>query len=62
MLLKKGQLSILVANILAVSIFSAVFLSQINYEFMIYVGVILFFFFLILSTNRKVNYPNIVLW
>ena len=62
MLIKKGQKPIIVVNIIAVIIFSFIFLSHKNYEFIIYIGVILFFMFLILKTNKKINYPNNVLW
>ncbi len=62
MLVKKTQLPILVVNILSLIVFTFVFLSKKNYEFLIYVGVIVFFLVLILFTNNKVNYPNIVLW
>lgn len=60
--LKDGQKSILIANILAIIIFTFMFLSRGNFEFVIYVGVIIFFMGLILFTNDKVNYPNPVLW
>ncbi len=62
MLLKKGQLPILIVNAVSLVFFSFIFLSRRNYEFIIYIGVILFFLFLILYTNNKVNYPNSALW
>ena len=62
MLLKKGQLPILVVNACALAIFSILFLSRKNYEFLLYIGVIIFFLALILGTNKKVDYPNSVLW
>jgi len=62
MYIKKGQIPILIVNILSLIIFSIIFLNRKNYEFMIYIGVIIFFLFVILSTNRKVDYPNGVLW
>jgi len=37
-------------------------MSRKNYEFVMYVGVIVFFFILIIITNRKVVYSNTVLW
>ena len=33
-----------------------------NYEFLLYVGVIVFFLVIIILTNKKVNFPNVVLW
>jgi uncharacterized membrane protein YjdF len=61
-LLKKGQLPILIFNACALLFFTALFGSRKNYEFLIYIGVIIFFLCLILATNHKVNYPNSVLW
>jgi uncharacterized membrane protein YjdF len=60
--IKKGQMRIVIVNAISLIIFSFIFLSRKNYEFIIYIGVILFFLFLILYTNKKVNYPNNVLW
>ena len=42
--------------------FTIFYLSKKNYEFLLYVGVIVFFLVLIILTNPKVNYSNIVLW
>ena len=39
-----------------------IFLGRKNYEFIAYVGIIILVFFLILSTNKKVNYPDFALW
>lgn len=61
-ILKKGQLPIVLANAFVLLIFIFIFLSKQNYEFLIYVGVIVFFFALILLTNKKVGYPNSLLW
>lgn len=61
-MLKKGQKLILLVNLIGIIAFTFLFLSRQNYEFLIYVGVIIFFLALILFTNQKVNYPNIVLW
>jgi len=62
MYLKKGQIPIFVVNLIALVIFAIIFLSRKNYEFMIYIGVIVFFLLLIVYTNKTVNYPNSVLW
>jgi len=60
--IKKSQWPILIVNLIAFAIFTTAFLSRENYEFVIYVFVILFFLLLILATNKKVEYPNDVLW
>jgi hypothetical protein len=62
MYLKKEQMPILIINIIALVIFSIIFLWRKNYEFMIYIGVIVFFLILILSTSKKISYPTGVLW
>ncbi len=62
MFLRKGQGLILLLNLLTVIIFSFIYISNKNYEFIIYVGVIIFFFALILYTNKEVFYPKSVLW
>lgn len=60
--IRKGQPLILAFNVAALSIFSVVFMSRENYEFLTYVGVTIFFMALIILTNRKVYYPNFMLW
>jgi len=60
--LRKGQLPILIVNLIYLLIALFVFSGRKNYEFIFYIGVIVFFFALILLTNKKVVYPNIVLW
>ena len=61
-MLKKGQGPIATVMAIALAFFSIYFWSAKNYEFIIYIGVIVVFAALILSTNKKVNYPNNVLW
>ena len=60
--LKKEQYPLLVINALGVIIFTLIFMSRRNYEFLLYIGVIIFFFVVILATNRKVDYPLALLW
>ena len=62
MQLKKGQLPILVVHGIVLVIFTIIFVSRKNYEFIAYVGVILTAMFLILYTNDRVDYPNSLLW
>jgi len=59
---RKGQLPILFANLVALIIFGFGFISRKNCEFIIYIGVIVFFILLIIHTNKKIYYPNPVLW
>lgn len=60
--IRKGQPLILAFNFAVLSIFAVVFMSRENYEFLTYVGVTIFFMVLIILTNRKVYYPNFMLW
>lgn len=62
MLVRKEQRPILLVNACALLAFTALFVSRRNYEFLLYVGVIVFFLVLILATNRRVSYPAHVLW
>ena len=43
-------------------VFGAFYLLRQNYEFIIYVGVLILLLAVVLGTNRKVCYPNGVLW
>ena len=62
MLVRKGQIAILVSILCALAVFSVHFVTRKNYEFIIYVGVIVFFLVVFIVTNPKVYYPNSVLW
>ena len=62
MLIKRNQIPILIVNLALLTVFIILFLSKKNYEFIIYVGVIIFFLLLIIVTNKKINYPNSILW
>lgn len=62
MFARKGQLPILAFNIVLLVSFSIYFISSGNYEFMIYVGVIVFFLAVFIFVNNKVYFPNAVLW
>jgi len=60
--IRKGQMTILVTNLLILAVFSVIFINRANYEFLAYIGVTLFFMILIAFTNKKVYYPNFLLW
>ena len=62
MFLKRSQWPIFIINLIYLGIAFFVFNSRKNYEFIMYIGVVVFFLLLILFTNKKVNYPNIILW
>lgn len=61
-MIKKGQ-GVVFAFALAYTLFFCVFyLMQKNYEFIVYLGVVMGIIWLILATNEKVNYRNDILW
>jgi len=62
MFIKKSQIPIMIFTLIYLLIAIIVFSSRRNYEFIMYVGVIVLLFVVILFTNKKMNYPNIVLW
>jgi len=59
---KKGEKQILWTNLIAIILFTIIYFIQKNYEFIIYVGVIVFFFALIFRNLRVIKYPNFVIW
>ena len=61
-LIRKGQLPILITILVMLFAFSVYYIARKNYEFILYISVILFFFVLILFTNNRVNYSNTSLW
>lgn len=61
MFLKKSQIILLIINAIYLLIASFYYLSRKNYEFIMYVGIIILIFIIILFTINKINYPNIVL-
>jgi uncharacterized membrane protein YjdF len=62
MQIRKGQLSIFIVILVSLIVFGGIFLAKKNYEFIIYIGVIIFFLLLIAATSQRVYYPNALLW
>lgn len=62
MFLKKRQIPLLILNAVYLLIAIVYYLSRENYEFLMYVGIVILLFFVILATNKKMNYPNVILW
>ncbi len=59
---RKGQLPILIFNLCILAGFFVHFFSQKNYEFVLYIGTIVFFLAVFLAANSKVYFPNALLW
>ena len=62
MFLNKGQLKIFIITAIYLFLSFVIFSNRKNYEFIMYIGVIIFVLIVILATNKKINYPNFVLW
>ena len=62
MKMKKELIPLFSVYLLSVIIFSIIFSFRKNYEFLIYIGVIIFFGILIYFTYEKTKFPNFVLW
>lgn len=54
--MKKEHIVLLLGNLSLIIGFGVLFLARLNYEFIIYVGVIIFFLCLILASIKKVDY------
>ncbi|MBD3238425.1 MAG: DUF2238 domain-containing protein [Candidatus Moranbacteria bacterium] len=62
MKIPKKYFPILLVNAASLILFSIIFITSQNNEFLIYIAVIIFFLFLILKSSQTIYYPNIVLW
>jgi uncharacterized membrane protein YjdF len=62
MILKKGQALILIINIVMIVGFTFFYFGRKNYEFLMYIGVIIAILGLIIVTNKRHNLSNFVLW
>ena len=60
--IKKGEWALILFTLGYILIYTIYYLSRKNYEFLIYVGVLVFFAVLILATLRKTNFDYITLW
>lgn len=60
--LEKKHIPLLIFNIGVIVFFGSKFLFPLNYEFLIYIGVIIFFLLVILFTNKHMKYNMLLLW
>tara|TARA_Y100000310_G_C20696019_1_gene825803 strand:+ start:3815 stop:4402 length:588 start_codon:yes stop_codon:yes gene_type:complete len=61
-MIREDQKKILWVNIIYIFAYGLFYISMKNYEFIIYLGVVLFFLGAILYSNEKVKFSNTVLW
>jgi putative membrane protein len=62
MFLKKGQLPILVVNIVSLTVFTGVVVSSGSYGLLSYVALIVLVLLVILATDKRIAYPNGLVW
>jgi putative membrane protein len=62
MLIKKEQWPMLITITFFLLLYLVFFGVRRNYEFLMYMGVIMILLALIIYTNKKVKYPNFILW
>lgn len=62
MLIERNKIPLLVINVFILILFAVIFSFRQNYEFLMYIGVIVFFLVLIIITNERVRYPLSILW
>ena len=60
--IKKEQWLVAIAGLILLVYYSIFYSSRSNSEFMLYVGIMIFFFAVLLLTNKKVKYSNGLLW
>lgn len=60
--LEKKHIPLLAFNIGVILFFGSKFLFPLNYEFLIYIGVIIVFLLVILFTNKSMKYNTVLLW
>lgn len=60
--MKGSYLALVVFNLIYIVGFAVYYLYKQNYEFMLYIGVLVFLFALVVWFQRKVNFPKLVLW
>jgi len=60
--IRKRELPVLIVNLLYITLFAFLSIGRRNYEFIIYALVIVVFFALILASQRRVEFPPLILW
>lgn len=60
--IEKKQRPVLIVNLIALAVFAAVYATMANYEFLIYIGVIVCVLVVLILTNARVRYPVDLLW
>ena len=62
MLLTRRELPVLIVNLLYIPVFTTIALRELNFEFVLYVGVVLLVGTLVIWKQRKVKFDLTILW
>jgi len=62
MKIESRLIPLVIVNVLVMLFFGTSYILKKNYEFMVYVGVIVFFILLIIYAHKRIDFPMIVYW
>jgi hypothetical protein len=62
MIVNRKLLPLLLVNALVILFFTFLFLKQENYEFIIYIIIVLFFGLVVFVSHKHIQYPTSILW
>jgi len=61
-MIKKGEWVLILFNLLYIVAFTIYYVAKQNYEFMVYIGVLVLLFALVFAIQRRVKFPLLILW
>ena len=61
-MIKKGEWVLILFNLLYIVAFTIYYVARQNYEFMVYIGVLVLLFAVVFAIQRRVKFPILILW
>ena len=61
-MIKKGEWVLILFNLLYIVAFTIYYVAKQNYEFMVYIGVLVLLFAVVFAIQRRVKFPLPILW
>ena len=61
-MIKKSEWVLILFNLLYIVAFTIYYVAKQNYEFMVYIGVLVLLFALVFAIQRRVKFPLLILW
>ena len=61
-MIKKGEWVLILFNLLYIVAFTIYYVARQNYEFMVYIGVLVLLFAVVFAIQRRVKFPVLILW